>query len=134
MFVIDLSLLVLLVLLAGFTTLGLLTLDPTRSAAGAVVCGWWATFLAAATTAFVSQVLSRVLLDSPAFFRLAVSSGLEYGLVVGWLPGVAVMAACVLTQPKPEPGWVSGSQGGEGTDRDVAGHPESDDQDGHQPY
>ena len=134
MFVMDFTLLVLLVLVAGFTTLGLSTMEPGRIPVGAVICGWWATFLAAAIVAFVSQLLSKGLLDSPdAYYLLAMSGGLHYGLFVGWLPGLAVMAAYVLTRPKPAPEWASGGQGGERAEGDVAGHPEGDDQNGHQP-
>jgi len=99
---------VLFVLLAAFTTLGLMTLDPIRGTAGALVCGWWATFLAASIAAFVTQVLAGLVLDFPAFIRLAVASGLEYGLAAGWVPGVAVMVAYVLTRPGTAPGWSSG--------------------------
>ena len=60
----------------------------------------------------MSQLLSKGLLDSPdAFYLLAMSGGLNWGLFVGWLPGLAVMAAYVLTRPKPAPEWASGGQG-----------------------
>jgi hypothetical protein len=76
-----------------------------------LVCGWWATFLAASIAAFVTQLLSGLLLDTTAYLRFAVVNGLEYGLYAGWLPGVAVMAACVLTRPRTAPGWSSGGTG-----------------------
>jgi hypothetical protein len=69
--------------------------------------GWWATFLAASAAAFVTQFLSGLFFDFPAYFSLAVANGLHYALVVGWVPGVAVMAAYVLTRPSAAPGWTS---------------------------
>ncbi|HEV3363052.1 MAG TPA: hypothetical protein VG795_02730 [Acidimicrobiia bacterium] len=116
MLVPDFSLLVLFVLLAAFTTLGLMTLDPVRGTTGALVCGWWATFLAAGIMAFVRQLLAALLLDYPdPFFRFAVLGGLEYALFAGWVPGVAVLVAYVLTRPGTAPGWspeVSGEPAG----------------------
>src|SRR4051794_33464827 len=103
MAVIDFTLLVLLVVLAALSTLGLMTLDPARSAPGALICGWWATLIAAAFTGFFSQVLAKLFLDVPPYFRLAASSGLEYGFAVGWVVGLAVMAGYVFTRPKPAP-------------------------------
>jgi len=114
MFVPDFGLLVFCVLLAGFTTLGLTALDPTRGTVGALVCAWWATFLAAPIAAFVRQVLSALLQDFGGEFldlRFAVAAGLEYGLALGWLPGVAVMVAYVLTRPGTAPSWSPGLPG-----------------------
>lgn len=101
----DFGLLLLFVSLSVFTTLGLMALDPVRSAPAALICGWWATFLAASIDAFVAQFLAGVFFDVPAYFDLAVASGLRYALVVGWLPGLAVMAGYLLTRPRSAPGW-----------------------------
>ena len=108
MFVLDFNLLVFFVLLAGFTAIGIRTLDPERGAVTAFLCGWWATFLAAAGYAFSGQLLGKLFLDFPdPQFRLAVSAGLEYGLAAGWVLGLAVMGAYVLTRPKTAPAWSS---------------------------
>jgi hypothetical protein len=106
-FVIDLILAVLLVLLAGFTTLGVRTLGPERGAAAAFICGWWATFLAAAMSALFGQLLAKLFLDIEPFFRPALGGGLEYGLAAGWVLGLAVMGAYVFTRPKTAPEWSS---------------------------
>jgi hypothetical protein len=104
-FVIDFGLLALVVLLAAFTVIGLMTLGDDRNPAGALICGWWAMFLAAPIASFMTQVLAGMVLGFPAILRLAVAGGLEYALVIGWAPAVAVMVAYVLTRPKAAPGW-----------------------------
>ena len=69
MAVTDFTLLVLLVALAAFSALGLMTLDATRSAPGALICGWWATLITAAFTGFFSQVLAKLFLDVPPLLQ-----------------------------------------------------------------
>ena len=103
MFVPDVGLGVFFVLLVAVTALGVMTLDPVRGMVGAFICGWWATFLAASAYAFVTQLLASMLFDFDAYLRLGVASGLEYGLLLGWIPGLAVMGAYALTRPNAAP-------------------------------
>ena len=103
MLVIDLGLAVLLVLLATFTALGVMRLDPTRDMVAAFISGWWAAFLAGAIAASVTQVLGGIVLDFSAQIRFAVAGGLEYGFAAGPVLGAAVMGAYLLTRPAPAP-------------------------------
>ncbi|MBA9004111.1 hypothetical protein [Thermomonospora cellulosilytica] len=113
---IDVSLLVLLGLLAVLILAGARSLEPRRGAFGALVLGWWAALVAAAITGLVRGTLLVVVGDFPSSLMRNVmlnhmAQGLFWGMVYGWLPALACLVAFLATRdarnPSSAPPWAS---------------------------
>ncbi|MGH3391400.1 MAG: hypothetical protein ACRDOO_21235 [Actinomadura sp.] len=101
----DVSLLLLFAAVALLILLGARAVDPHRGAMGALVLGWWATVVAGGLVGLIRGLLTVTFVNIPepaawTFIWGGLESGAVFGMVYGWLTGLAMLLAFLATRRK----------------------------------
>jgi hypothetical protein len=112
----DVSLLLLFAAVALLILAGARAVDPHRGATSALVLGWWATVVAAAVAGLIRGLLTVTFVNIPRlaawnFIWDGLQSGALFGLVYGWLTGLAMVLGFLATRSKEEGAAAPGSYG-----------------------
>ncbi|MFC6930391.1 hypothetical protein ACFQHO_08645 [Actinomadura yumaensis] len=112
---IDFSLVLFFAVAAALVLAGARSLDPARNLFGAVIVGWWATFVAGGLAGLVDGVLMNWTLDYPdrtmaMMVWNGVSQGVGFGLVYGWLAGLGALVGFLVARGRTPMGAVPPGQ------------------------